>query len=103
MLQRDHGVTVRLRLGLNTGVVVVGRIGDDLRMDYTAVGNTTHLASRMQTLAAPGTTLLTEATHRLVEPYVRSKSLGPVVVKGQQDPVAVHEVTGAAARLSDPR
>jgi class 3 adenylate cyclase len=50
MLQRDHGVQIRLRLGLNTGLVVVGRIGDDLRMDYTAVGNTTHLAGAEQAL-----------------------------------------------------
>ena len=92
--QRDHGVEIRIRLGLNTGVVVVGRIGDDLRMDYTAVGNTTHLASRMQTLAEPGTIVLTEATHRLVGEYVRSDALGPVKVKGQRDPVQVYRVTG---------
>jgi len=66
-LQRQHGVEMHLRIGLNTGQVVVGRIGDDLRMDYTAVGNTTHLAARMQALAEPGTILLTEATHRLVD------------------------------------
>jgi class 3 adenylate cyclase len=63
--QREHGVAVHLRVGLNTGPVVVGRIGDDLRMDYTAVGNTTHLASRMQSLAEPGTIWITEATQNL--------------------------------------
>ena len=56
-LQRQHGAEMHLRLGLNTGLVVVGRIGDDLRMDYTAVGNTTHLAARMQALAEPGAIL----------------------------------------------
>jgi class 3 adenylate cyclase len=81
-LQRDHEVQLRLRLGLNTGLVVVGRIGDDLRMDYTAVGNTTHLAARLQALAEPGTMLITEATHRLVEGYVHSETLGPVEVRG---------------------
>jgi predicted ATPase/class 3 adenylate cyclase len=93
-LLRHHGVEMHLRLGLNTGLVVVGRIGDDLRMDYTAVGNTTHLAARMQALAAPGTILLTEATHRLVEGYIRSEALGPVEVKGQRAPVQVYKVIG---------
>jgi class 3 adenylate cyclase/tetratricopeptide (TPR) repeat protein len=93
-LQHDHGVEVRLRLGLNTGLVVVGRIGDDLRMDYTAVGNTTHLAARLQALAEPGTILLTEATHRLVEGYIRSEALGPVEVRGQREPVMGYKVTG---------
>jgi class 3 adenylate cyclase len=93
-LHRQHGVEIHVRLGLNTGLVVVGRIGDDLRMDYTAVGNTTHLAARMQALAAPGTILLTEATHRLVEGYIRSEALGPVEVKGQRAPVQVYQVIG---------
>lgn len=66
-LKRDRGVELQLRLGLNTGLVVVGRIGDDLRMDYTAVGDTTHLASRVQALAEPGTIMITEGTQRLVE------------------------------------
>src|SRR5437879_5645758 len=93
-LQRHHGVEMHLRLGLNTGLVVVGRIGDDLRMDYTAVGNTTHLAARMQALAEPGMILLTEATHRLVEGHIRSEALGLVEVKGQRAPVQVYKVTG---------
>jgi predicted ATPase/class 3 adenylate cyclase len=93
-LQRHHGVETHLRLGLNTGLVVVGRIGDDLRMDYTAVGNTTHLAARMQALAEPGTILLTSATHRLVAGYIRSEALGPVEVKGQRAPVQVYKVIG---------
>lgn len=66
-LKRERGVEIRLRQGLNTGLVVVGKIGDDLRMDYTAVGDTTHLAARLQALAEPGTILVTEAVHRLVD------------------------------------
>src|SRR5262245_24323605 len=93
-LKRDHGVELQLRLGLNTGLVVVGRIGDDLRMDYTAVGDTTHLASRVQGLAEPGTILITEATHRLVEGYVHTESLGPVSVKGRSERVRIYRVTG---------
>jgi predicted ATPase/class 3 adenylate cyclase len=97
-VRRERGVEVRLRLGLNGGPVVVGRIGDDLRMDYTAVGDTTHLASRMQTLAEPGTILVTEATHKLVEGHVRSEALGPVQVKGRSDPVSVFRIVGRRRR-----
>ena len=93
-LRHERDVELRLRLGVNTGLVVVGRIGDDLRMDYTAVGDTTHLAARMQALAEPGTILVTEATHRLVEGYVRSERLGPVAVKGRSEPVIAYRVTG---------
>ena len=92
--QREHGGELRLRIGINTGPVVVGRIGDDLRMDYTAVGNTTHVAARMQALAEPGTILMAEATHRFVEGYILYESLGPVEVRGQRDPVVVYRVTG---------
>ena len=94
-LQRDQGVEVHVRLGLNTsGLVVVGRIGDNLRGDYTAVGNTTHLAARMESLAEPGTILITEATHRLVSDYIRSEPLGLLAVKGQREPVSGYRVTG---------
>jgi len=93
-LERERGVELQLRLGLNTGLVVVGRIGDDLRMDYTAVGDTTHLGSRVQGVAEPGTILITEATHRLVEGYVRTEGLGQVAVKGRSEPVHVYRVTG---------
>lgn len=94
----EHGVELRLRLGLNSGPVVVGKIGDDLRMDYTAVGDTTNLADRMQEMAEPGTILMTEATHRLVAGYVRSEPLGPVAVKGRREPVSVFRLTGRRRR-----
>ena len=93
-LKRDHDVDLQLRLGLNSGLVVVGRIGDDLRMDYTAVGDTTHLASRVQGLAEPGTILITEGTHRLVNGYVQTVNLGPVSVKGRSERVRVYSVIG---------
>ena len=99
-LKRQHGVEMRLRLGLNTGLVVVGTIGDDLRMDYTAVGETTNLASRLQALAEPGTILVGETTHRLVEGYVRSESLGPVQIKGATRPVSAYRITGRRRRTS---
>lgn len=99
-LRQEQGVEIRLRLGLNSGLVVVGKIGDDLRMDYTAVGDTTHLAARMQDLAEPGTILVTDATHRLVQGYIRSEPLGPARVKGRSEPVSVYRVKGRRPRRS---
>ncbi len=93
-LQLSYGVTIQLRMGLNTGMVVVGRIGDDLRMDYTAIGNTTNLAARLQSMAKPGTILITDATYGLIEDYVHVDALGPVEVKGQHQPVVLYQVIG---------
>ncbi len=96
-VQRTHGVPVQIRVGLNSGDVVVRSIGSDLHMDYTAVGQTTHLAARMEQMAKPGSVLLAPATLRLVEGYVRVRSLGPVPIKGLGEPVEVFELLGAAA------
>ena len=85
-VRRTHGVEVQIRVGLNSGEVVVGTIGSDLRMDYTAVGQTAHLAARMEQLATPGTVRLTVDTLRLAEGYFEVKSLGPVPVKGLEQP-----------------
>ena len=92
--RRAHGVTVQIRVGLNSGEVVVRAIGNDLHMDYTAVGETTHLAARMEQLARPGTVLIAPATLHLVEGFVAVKSLGPVPVKGRSEPVEVYELSG---------
>src|SRR3970282_550269 len=73
-LGRERGVDFRMRIGLNTGLVVVGAIGDNLRMDYTAVGDTTNLAARMQQLAQPGGVYLTENTYRTIRDYFEFKS-----------------------------
>lgn len=89
-----HGVNLQIRVGLNSGEVVVGTIRSDLRMDYTAVGRTTHLAARMEQLASPGSILLTPSTLRLAEGLVMARSLGPVPVKGLAEPLEVHELTG---------
>jgi class 3 adenylate cyclase/tetratricopeptide (TPR) repeat protein len=93
--RRGHGVEVQIRVGLNSGEVVVRSVGSDLRMDYTAVGQTTHLAARMEQLAPPGTVRLTTDTVRLVEGYVEVRSLGPIPVKGLPDPIEIFELTGA--------
>src|SRR5207253_5092925 len=94
---RAHGVNVQIRIGLNSGEVVVRAIGSDLHMDYTVVGQTTHLAARMEQLASPGSILLTPSTLALVEGFVTVKPLGPVPVQGLVEPVEGYEVTGAGS------
>jgi class 3 adenylate cyclase/tetratricopeptide (TPR) repeat protein len=93
---RTHGIPLQMRVGLNAGEVVVRTIGNDLHMDYSAVGPTTHLAARMEQLARPGSVMLTAATWRLIEGFVRGKALGPIPVKGMTEPVEVFELTGAS-------
>src|SRR5215510_8155039 len=94
-LLRSHGVTILARVGVNSGEVVVRSIGSDLHMDYTAVGQTTHLAARMEQIARPGAILITADTLKLAEGYVDVTPLGWVPIKGLSDPVEVFEVTGA--------
>src|SRR5213594_257641 len=96
-LRRGQGVEVQIRVGVNSGDVVVRSIGSDLRMDYTAVGQTTHLAARMEQLAAPGSIRLTAETLHLAEGFVQVTPLGPVPIKGLGEPVEVFELVGAGA------
>ena len=96
-LRRTEAVGAHIRVGLNSGEVVVRSVGSDLRMDYSAVGQTTHLAARMEQMAAPGSTFITAGTLRLAEGYVEVRALGPVPIKGLPDPVDIYELTGAAA------
>jgi class 3 adenylate cyclase/tetratricopeptide (TPR) repeat protein len=93
-VRRDHGIEVQIRVGLNSGEVVVRAIGSDLRMDYSAVGQTTHLAARMEQLASPGTIRLTSETLRLADGFIEVTPLGPVPVKGLLEPVQIFELTG---------
>jgi len=93
-VRRTEGVPIQIRVGLNSGEVVVGAIGNDLKMDYTAVGQTVHLASRMEQMATPGSILLSPDALRLAEGYVQVKPVGPVNVKGLTEPLEVFEVTG---------
>jgi class 3 adenylate cyclase/tetratricopeptide (TPR) repeat protein len=96
-VRHTHGVEVQLRVGLNSGAVVVRAIGDDLHMDYSAVGQTTHLAARMEQLAPPGSIRLTAETLRLAEGFVQVTALGLVPVKGLAESVAVWELVGVTA------
>jgi len=84
---RTHGVEFRVRMGLNTGVVVVGAIGRDLRMDYTAVGDTTNLTARLMSLAQPGQIVVSLRTQHLRERFFRWEDLGEFQVKGKSEPV----------------
>jgi class 3 adenylate cyclase len=94
-VRRWHAAVVKIRVGLNSGEVVVRAIGSDLHMDYTAVGQTTHLAARMEQLADPGAIVITPDTLALAEGYVEVRSLGPIPVKGLPDPIEIFELTGA--------
>jgi class 3 adenylate cyclase len=87
--------SVQVRIGIDSGEVVVRAIGNDLHMDYSAIGETTHLASRMETHAPPGSIHVTLSTLRLAEPFVRARPLGALVIKGKREPVEVFELVGA--------
>jgi len=93
-VRRLHGIEPQIRVGLNSGEVVVRAIGSDLRMDYSAVGQTTHLAARMEQMAEPGSILATADTFGLVEGYVEAVPLGPRSIRGLQAVVEVYLVTG---------
>jgi class 3 adenylate cyclase/tetratricopeptide (TPR) repeat protein len=82
-----EGLDLKVRMGINTGWVVVGGIGDQLRRDYTAIGDTTNLAARLQQLAEPGAILVSEDTSRFLHGSARLEPLGPLQVKGKEAPV----------------
>jgi class 3 adenylate cyclase/tetratricopeptide (TPR) repeat protein len=88
-----HGITITIRIGVNSGEIVVSSINNDLYMDYTVVGQTAHLASRMEQMAMPGSILSTADTAKLVEGFVKTKSLGAMPIKGLGYPVEVYEIT----------
>src|SRR5678815_2663787 len=86
-------------MGLNTGTVVVGKIGDNLRMDYTAVGDTTNLAARLQSHAEPGAIRISETTQRAALPYFEFRPLGKHQLKGIAEPMPIYDLRGP--RVSD--
>jgi class 3 adenylate cyclase len=90
--EKDCGVDFKIRIGLNSGPVIVGSIGDDLRMDYTAVGDTTNLASRMESIARPGTILVSKNTFKLARDFFEFESLGKIEVKGKKEPQEAFEL-----------
>ena len=90
-----RGISFRARQGLNTGLVVVGSIGSDLRMDYTAVGDTTNVAARLQQVGEPGQVTISDATHRLIRGYFDTRPLGDLHLKGKAETVVAWEVVAA--------
>ena len=95
-MRRSQGIEFEIRVGLNSGEVVVGAIGNDLHMEYSAVGPTTHLAARMEQLATPGTVRLTKHTLDLAEGFIHVAPLGPIPVRGLPEPVEVYELKGVS-------
>src|SRR5262249_39473056 len=93
-LRLTRGLNFSVRIGLNSGEVVVGKIGDDLRMDYTAQGHAVGLAARMEQIAQAGSVYLTDYTAKFVSGFFALRDLGEVELKGAQRPVRVYELTG---------
>jgi len=99
-LRAEGRPALQARFGLNTGPVIVGTVGGDLKLDYTAIGDTTNLAARLQSMARPGAILMSESTQRMVAPHFSARDLGPLAVRGKALPVRAFEVEGA--RASEP-
>jgi class 3 adenylate cyclase/tetratricopeptide (TPR) repeat protein len=99
-VQRSQKVAVTIRVGVNSGEIVVCAIGNDLHVDYTVVGQAANLAARLEQMAQPGSILTTSDTLQMAEGYVAVKSLGLVPVKGLAHPIQIYEVTGAGAARS---
>jgi hypothetical protein len=101
-LRRERNVEIRVRMGLNTGLVVVGTIGDNLAMDYTAFGYTTHEAAHLEQVAEPGTILLSNATHRLVQRDVKVEVVEPLWLKGKSEPITAYRLVAFQAPDTGP-
>jgi ABC-type oligopeptide transport system substrate-binding subunit/class 3 adenylate cyclase len=103
-LEEERGISgFNVRVGINTGLVVVGEVGSDLRVEYTAMGDAINLAARMESAAEPGTVWITEDTHKLIAPLFETEALGPVQVKGKAEPVSVFRVLAAREVPRKPR
>jgi class 3 adenylate cyclase/tetratricopeptide (TPR) repeat protein len=93
-IKNSWGIDLNVRVGINTGLVVVGSVGSDLSMEYTALGDAINLAARMEDTAEPGTIQITEDTYRLVAPLFEFEPLGDIDVKGKSEPIPVFKVLG---------
>ena len=96
----ERRMNLKMRIGIHTGTVVVGTLGNDLRVEFKAVGDTVNLAARIEQLAEPGGILMTENTHRLVEGLFRCEALGKVDVRGKREPVLAYRVLGSGKSRS---
>ncbi len=103
-LEEERGIRdFNVRVGINTGLVVVGEVGSDLRVEYTAMGDAINLAARMESAAEPGTILITKETHKLIAPLFDTEALGPIQVKGKTEPVSVYRVLAPKVAPVKPR
>ena len=103
-LRVDYGLEFKMRFGINSGLVMVGAIGNDLRMDYTADGDTTNLASRLESIAQPGSVVVSQNTYRLIKAYFRLDPIGPVTLKGKEEPQKAYRLidsTGVRTRFEE--
>ena len=91
-INRIHGMKFKMRIGLNSGTVVVGSIGDDLRMDYTAMGDTTNLAARLETSAQPGSVLVSGNLYRQTKEFFEFQPLGEIEIKGKGEPIEAYQL-----------
>ncbi|MGD8255943.1 MAG: adenylate/guanylate cyclase domain-containing protein [Desulfobacterales bacterium] len=91
-LHKEYGIDFKMRIGLNSGPVVVGSIGDDLRMDYTAIGDTTNVAARMEREARPGSTFVSKSSYTMARDFFEFAPLGKVEIKGKKNPQEVYEL-----------
>jgi len=103
-LRHNHRIgPIQLRIGINTGPVVIGSVGNDLRVQFTVVGGTINMASRMETLAEPGTTYVTDDTYRLTKELFQFQPLGKKTIKGKEKPMPVYKVLSAREEMQRPR
>ena len=96
-LNREKGIDFNVRVGINTGLVVAGLVGSEVRGEYTAMGDAVNLAARMEQTAAPGTIQISDETYRLVAPLFETEALGEIQVKGKSQPVPTYRVLGRKA------
>ncbi|HLE52282.1 MAG TPA: adenylate/guanylate cyclase domain-containing protein [Anaerolineales bacterium] len=102
-IKQSHGIDFDVRVGINTGLVVVGAVGSDLRMEYTALGDAINLAARMEQTAKPGTVQVAHDTYKLVKPLFNFEELGGIEVKGKSEPVPAYRVLGHQALVGRAR
>lgn len=95
--EAEHGFTLECRIGINTGLVVVGEVGSEMYGEYAALGDAANVAARMEQTAEPGTIQVAEATHRLIEPVFEFEAVGELEVKGKTDGIAAYRLVGAKA------
>ncbi len=102
-IKREYGLSFNVRVGINTGPVVVGEIGSELAMEYTAMGDAVNVAARMEQMAEPGTVQISEHTYRLVAPYFEAEPLGGIDIRGKRELISAYRVVGRKAQYKQPR